>query len=303
MSRSRRPRVRTQVLLPLRFARRFRDAGAGVHLRRPGRRARAPGARARRPGGVGDRAADGPAAGPAAQRVPDRRRPRQRALRLRRPAARGGRAASPTPVASCSTCARRVAASASTPSSTPTRCRTRASTPTRPTSRSASTRTSATTRSRPRCCTRSGVDRLDAAQQQPGQGGAARGLGVAVTARCRPAYTSARPTRATSRPRPHAGDTPSRSSAPPTAGGPSTYGHLPDSHPRAPSVVTTSRPREPPGPAPETEERRSHGIQRLPDARASCRGHGRGRTSTSTGTTPARTPARAPAPAPAPPGH
>ena len=92
-----------------------------------------------------------PATGPAAQRVPDRRRLRQPALRLRPAAARGGRAdlrhrrlpALPAPGGTRDRALPR--------SWTPTCCRTTASTPTRPTSLSAARRTRATTRPRPRC--------------------------------------------------------------------------------------------------------------------------------------------------------
>ena len=74
--------------------------------------------------------------GPAAQRVPDRRRVRQpsAATAVRSCARRSS--GSPTPAATCSTCARRAGASASTPSSTRTPCRTPAWTPTRRTWRS-----------------------------------------------------------------------------------------------------------------------------------------------------------------------
>ena len=153
--------------------------------------------------GLGDRAAAcgrgrRPAARPAAQRVPDRRRLRQRALRLRAAAARGGRAdrrrrrlpALPAPGGS--------RASGSTASSTPTRCRTQ------------------------------GLDTYDAnlalghdaderdytvaaqmlralwastrraAQQQPGQGAPAAGARHRGRRRgCRPACTCRPPTRAT----------------------------------------------------------------------------------------------------------
>ena len=95
--------------------------------------------------------AGGPA-GPAAQRVPDRRRVRQPALRLRPAAARGGRAdrrrrrlpALPAPGGPRHRPvrqARRVRAAGR-----------RASTPTRPTWRSATARTSATTPPPRRCC-------------------------------------------------------------------------------------------------------------------------------------------------------
>ncbi|CAA9328940.1 MAG: GTP cyclohydrolase II, partial [uncultured Friedmanniella sp.] len=68
--------------------------GPGVHLRRPRRRPGAPGAGSG-PGGRGTGSGDGhrgAAAGAPAQRVPDRRRLRQPALRLRGPAAGGRRA-------------------------------------------------------------------------------------------------------------------------------------------------------------------------------------------------------------------
>ena len=127
-------RIRTQVSIPLRFgdgftttARAFTFEGlvdGGEHLAfRLGTAAAEP-------------SDETPTAGPRAQRVPHRRRVRQRPLRLRPAAARVGRAGLGGRRAACSTCARRVAASGSTPSSTPTPSRTRASTPTRPTSRS-----------------------------------------------------------------------------------------------------------------------------------------------------------------------
>ena len=90
------------------------------------------------------------------QRVPHRRRVRQPTMRLRRAAARGRRAhrrLRRLPVVSAAGGTR---ASASTPSSTPTRCRTPGSTPMRRTSRSATARTSAATSSPHRCCTRWG---------------------------------------------------------------------------------------------------------------------------------------------------
>ena len=58
--------------------------------------------------------------GAAAQRVPDRRRARQPALRLRTTAARVDRAARPRPAATCCTSGRRAGASGSTTSSTRT---------------------------------------------------------------------------------------------------------------------------------------------------------------------------------------
>ena len=60
----------------------------------------------------------------AAQRVPDRRRLRQPALRLRRRSCASPSSDSTQQAGSCSTCGRRGAASASTPSSTPTCSRT-----------------------------------------------------------------------------------------------------------------------------------------------------------------------------------
>ena len=144
----------------------------------------APRARARGPGRRTGGATDGShAAGAAAQRVPDRRRVRQPALRLRSAAARGGRADRRAGAATCSTCARRAAGSGSTPSSTPTRCRTPASTPTRPTSRSATPRTSATTRSRRRCCTRSGETQVGLLSNNPDKAAQLERLGVTVTER------------------------------------------------------------------------------------------------------------------------
>ena len=124
------------------------------------------------------------AAGPAAQRVPHRRRVRQPALRLRRRSCARPSSASPTPAATCCTCGRRGAASACTPSSTPTRCRTRGWTPTRRTSRSATARTSADYTRRRADAAGAGRVAGRAAQQQPGQGPAARaGFGVTVAER------------------------------------------------------------------------------------------------------------------------
>ena len=92
------------------------------------------------------------AAGARAQRVPDRRRPRQRAAATAARSCASRSSGSPTPAATCSTCARRAVGSGCTRSSTPTRSRTRAWTPTRPTSPSGTARTSATTPPPRRCC-------------------------------------------------------------------------------------------------------------------------------------------------------
>ena len=137
--------------------RRVRHARAGVQLRRAGRR---PGARRLRAGRSGR---------PARVRASARGRRWSGRTASASPgtcsAANGATAGrscarpssgSPTPVASCCTCGRRDAASACTPSSTPTRCRTRGWTPTRRTSRWATARTNAATSSPRRCCARWG---------------------------------------------------------------------------------------------------------------------------------------------------
>ena len=116
-----RHRPHRAATLPLRLPRRLVDARRGVVTSFDGLAdaARAPGARrlgqARTPR----------AAGAGAQRVPHRRRARQQPVRLRPAAARVGGADRGRPAATCSTCARRVAGSGSTPSSTPTPSRTR----------------------------------------------------------------------------------------------------------------------------------------------------------------------------------
>ena len=162
--------IRTQVSLPLRFADGYATAARvfsfdglvdGLeHLAF----------------GLGDRAAAVTAESPGRHRSSGRTANASPATRSAASAAIAGRScakpssASPTPAATCCTCGRRGAASGSTPSSTPTHCRTRGWTPTRRTSRWATARTSAATRLPPRCwrCSRDLADRP--AQQQPRQG-------------------------------------------------------------------------------------------------------------------------------------
>ena len=136
--------------------------------------------------GLGDARRPAPTAlpaGPAAQRVPDRRRVRQPALRLRAAAARGGRAdrrrrrlpALPAPGGPRHRPvrqARRLRAAGR-----------RAWTPTRRTSPSATARTSGTTRPPRRCCARSGVDALALLSNNPDKAAQLTGLGLTVAAR------------------------------------------------------------------------------------------------------------------------
>ena len=91
--------------------------------------------------------------------------------------------ASPTPAASCCTCGRRGVASACTPSSTPTRCRTRGWTPMRRTSRWATARTNAATWSPRRCCTRWGCRGSPCSATTRTRPRQLRRFGVTVTAR------------------------------------------------------------------------------------------------------------------------
>ena len=118
--------IRTQLTVPLRFADGYTTTARVFTFDGlvDGRRASRP--RAGRPGGpLRDRAPPG---------SPPLVRPHSECLTgdvfgsqrcdCGAAAPRGGRAGSPTPAGSCSTCDRRVAASACTPSSTRTRCRT-----------------------------------------------------------------------------------------------------------------------------------------------------------------------------------
>ena len=119
----------------------------GLRLRVGARQRAAPGAR------HGRRGRDRGRAGPGALRVPDRRRVRLAALRLR-PAAAGRRSTSSSrrAAASSSTCAAtRAAASASATRSGPTNCRRRGTTPSTPTCSRACRSTAASTASAPRC--------------------------------------------------------------------------------------------------------------------------------------------------------
>ena len=126
--------------------------------------------------------ADRPAGAPA-QRVPDRRRVRQPALRLRTAAARGGRAGRAR---------RRLPAlpAPGGPGHRPVRqargvraAGRRAWTPTRRTSPSATARTSATTPSRRRCCSALGADRIALLSNNPDKAEQLDRLGVTVTER------------------------------------------------------------------------------------------------------------------------
>ena len=125
-------------------ARRLHGVRLPDHHRR--QRAHRPGVRRHRGAGAG--------ADPRALRVPDRRRVRQPALRLRPAARRGARARSSQRAgASWSTCAAtRAAGSGWSPSCRPTSCRTAAATPSTPTSTSACRPTRATTAPPPRSC-------------------------------------------------------------------------------------------------------------------------------------------------------
>ena len=165
--------------------RRLRHDRAGVHLRRPGRRAAStsPSARGSASGSVGPGPGRRAAAGPAAQRVPHRRRLRQPALRLRPAAARGGRAH------------RRRRRLPAVPAAGGARHRPlrqarrlrpagrRASTPTKPTWRSATPRTSATTPSPRRCCSRWVCRGWRCSATTRTRSGSCPQLGVAVTER------------------------------------------------------------------------------------------------------------------------
>ncbi len=84
---------------------------------------------------------------------------------------------SPTPAATCCTCGRRDAASASTPSSTPTRCRTPGWTPTRPTSRSATREDERATPSPRRCSAPWASTRVALLSNNPDKAGQLDGSG------------------------------------------------------------------------------------------------------------------------------
>ena len=115
--------IRTSVTVPLRFADGFEATASVSTFRHLVDERGTPAAELRRemPRPRGD--ARRPA-GAAAQRVPDRRCLRLGAVRLRSPVARGRGAPLRRGWLHSSTSARRDAASASMPSSTPTRCRT-----------------------------------------------------------------------------------------------------------------------------------------------------------------------------------
>ena len=175
--------VRSQVTVPLRFPDGF-AATAEVHdVPWPGRRQGAPAARARASGSrrswtrgpkvphrwSGCTANASPAtcsAASAATAVPS--------------CARQWRRLPPSGV-SCCTSARRGAASACTPSSTRTPCRTRAWTPTKPTWRWAAARTSGTTRAAAQMLGALGAGRIRLLTNNPDKVGQLAALGVDVT--------------------------------------------------------------------------------------------------------------------------
>ena len=140
--------------------------------------------------GLGDRAAAvtsaghaAGAAGAAAQRVPDRGRVRQPAVRLRAAAARSRRAHRRLRRLSCCICARRDGASACTPSSTPTRSRTRGWTPMRRTSRSGHREDERSYLVAAQMLQALGVSRVALLSNNPDKARQLRRFGVTVTAR------------------------------------------------------------------------------------------------------------------------
>ena len=121
------------------------------------------------------------AAGPAAQRMPDRRRVRQpRNAIAGRSSSEALRIIGRRAAGCCSICARKGAASAWPTSCAPMRCRTAGSTRSTPTAGSASPTTSATMAWPRRCCARSGIDRVRLLTNNPAKVAGLEADGIAV---------------------------------------------------------------------------------------------------------------------------
>ena len=170
---------------PLGAARRARRRGAPADaVRRLHRHRLQVAARRQAPPGAGLRRRRGPGgrAGARPLRVPDGRRLRLAALRLRRAAApRAASRSSTTAPASCSTWPRRGAASACSTSCGPTSCRSRGATPSTPTPSSASSPTCASTASGRRSWPTSGLSTIQILTNNPRKIIGLEGYGLTVT--------------------------------------------------------------------------------------------------------------------------